>query len=319
GVYGVLFGICVHILLYSRRAPGMTFNLPLLVTAVLMFSMCTIHVSVGLVRGLRAFIDQENIQDGALDYYSAIWLWINIFKQALFATNNIVADGLVIYRCYIVWGSNIRVIIVPSIMLLATSVCAYAAVYNFIKIVPGQDVFATNIAEWGTALFILSLTTNILVTSLIGQLIRILQQLLFLRCKTHSHKYISAVAIIIESGAIYSLSLITLLTLYCLRTNAQYIAYDAHSQIMGIVPTLIIVRVGLGISTEDAATMQSAANKSLTNSTRVALNRAAHVQVRTQVQRMVHVDGETVDNGIEDSEGPGKYSGLYSNPSFGNV
>ena len=47
-------------------------------------------------------------------------------------------------------------------------VCAYLAVYNFSQVHPGDNVFSSNIAGWGTALFSLSLATNIIVTTLIG-------------------------------------------------------------------------------------------------------------------------------------------------------
>lgn len=48
-------------------------------------------------------------------------------------------------------------------------VCGYLAVFNFSQVHPGENVFASNIAEWGTALFSLSLATNIIVTTLIGK------------------------------------------------------------------------------------------------------------------------------------------------------
>jgi len=282
-----------------------------------MFTMSTMHVCVGLVRGLTAFIDRQDAPGGAIGYYAEIWLWISIFKQALYATNNIVADGLVIYRCYIVWGNKVKVIIVPLIMLLATTICAYAAVYNFSKITPGENVFATNIAEWGTALFSLSLATNILVTSLIaGRIYWISRKTKRLLGSKHSQKYQNAVAIIVESGAIYSVSLMTLLILYCLKTNAQYIVYDALAQIMGIVPTLIIVRVGLGVSTQDnTITLHTRGTES--NSTRIAYNRSTDAPIRMQVQRVVHVDGQTTELGDEES---GKHLGLYpSKHSYDNV
>ncbi|KAJ6590068.1 hypothetical protein DFH09DRAFT_1359084 [Mycena vulgaris] len=317
GAYGVLFGICVHILLYSRRGPGKSINMPLLCTAVAMFTMSTMHVCIGLIRGLTAFIDRKGIPDGALIYYEEIWLWISIFKQALYATNNIVADSLVIYRCYMVWGSKFKIIVIPLIMLLATTICAYAAVYNFSKIVPGEDVFATNIAEWGTALFSLSLATNIIVTSLIaGRIYWLARVTRTVLGSKHSNKYQNAVVIIVESGAIYSLSLMTLLILYCSKTNAQYIVYDAQAQIMGIVPTMIIVRVGLGVSTEDTIVTLNTRAGTSTNNTRIAYNRSAHGPVRMEVQRMVHVDGE-----VDDSESTGKHLSLYQSNtgSFGNV
>ncbi|KAJ7671239.1 hypothetical protein DFH06DRAFT_910331, partial [Mycena polygramma] len=247
GGYAVLFGICVHIL-YSRRTPGTPVNMLLLVTAVLMFAMSTIHICIGLARGLTAFIDRTGLPNGASEYYGEIWLWINIFKQALYVTNNIVADSLVIIRCYVVWNFSYRVVAFPVIMLLATSVCGYVAVAQFARLVPGQDVFTTTIAEWGTTLFSLSLSTNIIVTSLIaGRIYWIGRRTK--RLISGAHNYQNTVAIVLESGVIYSVGLVTLLIVYRSGTNAQYIVYDAMAQIMGIVPTMIIVRVGLGLAT----------------------------------------------------------------------
>ncbi|KAF9450830.1 hypothetical protein P691DRAFT_788362 [Macrolepiota fuliginosa MF-IS2] len=42
-------------------------------------------------------------------------------KYFLYVTNNIIADCLVIYRCYMIWGRDKRVIALPVIVLLATS------------------------------------------------------------------------------------------------------------------------------------------------------------------------------------------------------
>lgn len=66
------------------------------------------------------------------------------------------------------------------------------------------------------------------------------------------------------------------------------------------------MRVGLGVSTQDTVTLNTAVNGSSTNNTRVAFNRAAHGPVRMQVQRTVRVDSDTVDSGMEDSESTGK-------------
>ncbi|TFY74920.1 hypothetical protein EWM64_g9092 [Hericium alpestre] len=53
-----------------------------------------------------------------------------------------------------------------------------------------------------------------------------------------------------ESGAIYSTSLIVVLILDYVAPAYCTIAYPAMEQIMGIAPTLIMVRVGLGKSFE---------------------------------------------------------------------
>ncbi|KIJ35026.1 hypothetical protein M422DRAFT_212789 [Sphaerobolus stellatus SS14] len=305
GSYAVLFSICIHILVFG---PKRGVNRNLLVTAVAMFALSTIHVCVDLARAINAFITNSHEPEGASEYYAQIWLWLNIFKQALYATNNILADGLVIYRCYIVWGFHWKIIVLPSIMLIGTTVCGYLAVFNFSQVVPGQNVFALNIAEWGTALFSLSLATNIVVTSLIaGRIWWISRQTQAHVGRKHRQKYNNAVAIILESGAIYSVSQMTLLILYCVKTNAVFIVYDALAQIMGIVPTLIIVRVGLGLTTQE---------NTLIGSTRGTVPRFGTARgtgmagfesrpVPLQVRKVVEIDAdiESTSPGISTSQG----------------
>jgi hypothetical protein len=87
-------------------------------------------------------------------------------------------------------------------------------------------------------------------------------------------------------------------------------------EIQGIVPTLIIVRVGLGVSTQDnTVTLHTRGTES--NSTRIAYSRSTDAPIRMQVQRVVHVDGQTTELGDEES---GKHLGLYpSKHSYDNV
>ena len=86
-----------------------------------------------------------------------------------------------IYRCFIVWGFQWSVLVVPVTMLIGTTskqiyltykilltpvlVCGYRSVYNFSQ---GANLTASTTA-WGDATFILSLLTNLLVTTMIGQ------------------------------------------------------------------------------------------------------------------------------------------------------
>ncbi|KAJ6461249.1 hypothetical protein C8R47DRAFT_108454 [Mycena vitilis] len=69
------------------------------------------------------------------------------------------------------------------------------------------------------------------------------------------------------------MSLLTLLVLYCLKPGVQYIMFDVQAQITGIVPTLIIVRVGLGASTQDTMMASNAGVSPSATTARVALNR----------------------------------------------
>lgn len=45
--------------------------------------------------------------------------------RILIAENSILADCTFIYRCYVVWGGDLRIIILPALLLIASMVCGY--------------------------------------------------------------------------------------------------------------------------------------------------------------------------------------------------
>ncbi|KAG7093245.1 hypothetical protein E1B28_006931 [Marasmius oreades] len=117
----------------------------------------------------------------------------------------------------------------------------------------GQSAFDADVSMCTLIGFAFSLSTNIIVTSLIaGRIWWNAHQLCKLLVGTQpSRLYRRAIAIIVESGAIFSASLLILLVLYSLKFNAVYVS-DSIAQITGIAPTLIIVRVGMGYSVDSS-------------------------------------------------------------------
>ncbi|KAJ7810816.1 hypothetical protein B0H13DRAFT_1927130 [Mycena leptocephala] len=129
---------------------------------------------------------------------------------------NIIADGLVIYRCYAVWNYNKYVVILPIIMLIVTSV--FGVVCQFF---PQSRSF-----------FGLSLATNVVVTVFTASapcsrahLVDLRQSRAYLKTD-EQRRYISVISILVESGDPI---------------------FQMLTQVLGIAPTLIIVRVGLGV------------------------------------------------------------------------
>jgi len=159
----------------------------------------------------------------------------------IYVTNNILADGLLIYRCYVIWGTN-YILIVPVLLLLVTIVFGYSLQLRLF--------------------FILSLTTNLFVSTLtagrIWWITRLASPLLESQTLKRSSK---AVAIVLESGAIYAIAVSIHMVLFHLNLPGDDVAFLALGQIVGIVPTLIIVRVGLGATMEcNMASSESGSN-----------------------------------------------------------
>ncbi|KAJ7155619.1 hypothetical protein C8R46DRAFT_1356096 [Mycena filopes] len=219
GIYFVLFCICMYILL---RRPWNLGTGVLLCTAIALFGLSTAQVVINLVLGA---VDLREI---TIDFRP-----LQTTTIVLYGINNFIADGLVIYRCYCIWNNSARVVVVPVILLIITTV------FGVIPALPSNP------------LFIFSLATNILVTALtVGRIWWIARKGRAYLQADAQRRYSSSAAILIESGALYSATVLAYLimtTIPSARILLQLV-FQMLTQIMGIAPTLIIVRVGMGIS-----------------------------------------------------------------------
>ena len=146
-------------------------------------------------------------------------------------------------------------------------VCGFAQTVYFAKSKEVHSAFAHILQIWNGSLFGLSLATNITVTLLIS--LRVWYMLRDFGGKKY-FPYFKVLLVIIESGMIYSVALICEITLYFLKSNAFYIVYDPIAQLtvspvffpllcccistlrsQAIVPTMIIVLVGLELTSND--------------------------------------------------------------------
>ncbi|KAK7021809.1 hypothetical protein VNI00_017253 [Paramarasmius palmivorus] len=275
GVNTVLFVMCVYVLVRNHKKQEGSINKPLLITSIILYTLCSAHVINDLSQAISAFITYED------------------------------KGGAMIYRLYIVWNYNVKIIVGPLILLAATTGCGGRAVWAFSNIKQGQDTYAIDIYTWGIALFTLSLCQNLLVTSLIaGRIWWCGKKLEATLGRKHTRKYGRAMVIFVESGALYSFFAFLVLITYALKTNSvvselffdslpnadckQFIAYDALAQVMGINPILIIVRVGLGLTSHDT-TYQTTTRQT---DTLFARTRAPRPESRSgiQVHKVTEVD-----------------------------
>lgn len=230
GIYLVLFCICIYILLHRPRNVA---NIILIITAVTLFTLSTMETIFNIILGAGDV-------DGVLsdDMYGQILFAYNM----TFVTNNAVADTLFIYRCFIIWNRNIYVVTLPIITLVVTI------------------VFGVDQSLPLTPFYIITLGNNVLVTGLTaGRIWWIGRQARVHLNPAMQKRYVSSIAIIVESGVIYSAAILTFLILGVIPFTypAADPTVDMLAQIVGIVPTLIIVRVGLEVSVQSTQSNSS--------------------------------------------------------------
>ncbi|KAI9061938.1 hypothetical protein FKP32DRAFT_1575162 [Trametes sanguinea] len=250
GAFTVLYAIAIWILLYREKVRGrMRLNRMLFGTSTVMWVLSVAHLAVDVVRAVQAFVVWGSRQaNGAEAFYDIVSDPTEVAKDVIYITMTLVADSFVTYRLYIVWNRTWWILVLPVLLLIATAIAGYGACAEVGLTQNGNAIFASNLQPWIESFFALSLTTNLLATLLITARImwsnRQLRQYRTKGAPTASHWEV--IETMIQSAAVYSAALASLLGTYLANSNAQYICLDLIQPLIGIVFTLIIIRVGLG-------------------------------------------------------------------------
>ncbi|KZT28121.1 hypothetical protein NEOLEDRAFT_1130097 [Neolentinus lepideus HHB14362 ss-1] len=273
GIYIPVFGASVYILASQEQSSQANrrfmLGTAILFTIVSLETVCT-FVDIFMTSDIMAstpysgetpeIVQEKNISN-----------FIDCFLDALNTTNIIFADGLLIWRCYMVWGRSIVVTIFPVIMLAAGSACGYTMVYLDSQFFLLRLRTAWNLPpppEWtqlekmyeymSVAYYSTTLVTNLLMTSLIAfRIWRINKGLRPHLGPDHGGAYRRIVLAMVETGAIYSACLL-IAVVYDARsaltaTQALGVSRSVVVMISGIAPTLLIVLAGLRRTTEPSA------------------------------------------------------------------
>ncbi|KAF9451585.1 hypothetical protein P691DRAFT_757176 [Macrolepiota fuliginosa MF-IS2] len=229
GMHLVLFFIYLHLVLLNRQAtPKLIFG-----AIVLLFLSCTIDVAFTLdsiVNRLPPAVEQTDL--AALlppDRVNP--------KNLIFVTNNFIADFLLLYRCWMVWGSSYKywVMFIGLFIVAETGVGLYHAIS-----------LGTTISVVGRFYTWAILAINILLTSATaGRIWWISRAYRSALGKRHVQVYRQAVVILLGSGSIYPLGMIIYLALLGFFPLVKYVLVAIPIRLVGIAPTMMIVQVGL--------------------------------------------------------------------------
>ncbi|KAF8815192.1 hypothetical protein BYT27DRAFT_7334053 [Phlegmacium glaucopus] len=193
-------------------------------------------------------------------------LQLYFLETTAFGCCDFIAQSILIYRCWIVWGCNIRVVILPSILAVAYLVIWLVST-SFLSIVSGQVVQPVWSYRLALAALAISMTVNALVTFLIVfKIFRVYHEIMSTSNDqslgaTAGRNFRAVIFIIIESGMIlFSIQLARLLASIFEVTDTGIrilpIIIFIHQMLNGITPTIILVRVSLGLSFHDKESMR---------------------------------------------------------------
>ncbi|KAF8837979.1 hypothetical protein BDN67DRAFT_972184 [Paxillus ammoniavirescens] len=240
GLLTFLFGVTVWALTYQRTSA----KIPRLMlgAACLLFVLGTMHIVVDANHLWQGFITSEDpdifFQDVTKD----------TFKNALYLIETLVGDAIIIYRVYLLWR-RIEFTIIPIIGWMGIVVTGSHTVWSIshLSTTSSSIIFLRQTARWVISFYSTALATNLIATGLLTVKLWIAQrnEAGFLRTSTSNSVVHPILVIVMECGAVYSFSLITMLSSYLSASNSAYIVIDMIGQIIPITFCVIIVRAAM--------------------------------------------------------------------------
>lgn len=254
GIVIVLFFQCVGALLSPANRMKAGIRWVLVAHAVTMFLFITIPVTMNVKTQLvdpyinnREFPGGGASPPGPLGYvYFTYFDGINKFPKIMFPLNQWLADGLLLYRCHIIYATNHRVTAFPCVIYLATIATGIYFIYqNSQPPITSED--ATRQINSGISYISISVSLNIILTLMISiRLIlhsRNIRGALGASAGPTNGLYTAIIATLVESSAPYAVALILYLGPWAANSPATNIFTAVIGDIQVIAPFLITLRV----------------------------------------------------------------------------
>lgn len=243
GVHCVLFALSVMVLVKRNRSDR-NVNTIIATANVILFLVCTTHFVIEF-HHFYTTLQATGVDDFAAETKPLVG------ADILISLADLIGDGILIYRCWLIWGKNYLVVVIPSLCAVSGFACVTVVVYLLLSIDPSAPVAPEQLVPLATAGYSLPLATNVLVTVLIVLRIWYISPASDPNIRgisTPSRIARRAIDIVVESGALYMVTQIIFVALFVTRHPAQAIIGVIAVQIYGIVPTLIIIRATSGSS-----------------------------------------------------------------------
>ncbi|THG93988.1 hypothetical protein EW026_g7390 [Hermanssonia centrifuga] len=228
GVYVVTLGIACRVLFFDNQGMKKRVNWSMVVVVALMAIFSTLDVSLGLRHNLDAFIFYKG-PGGPDAEFDNISYWVNVMKTVDTQMMSLIGDGMLIYRCFVIFSHKWLIIAFPLLMWLANVACSVMII--FITATLRQDTTISQqrlLKPFLYSFFIITIALNLLTTTQRG---------------LPRSRLEKVIRIIIESGMLYTLFVIMTFICELAGSNAIYGVSDVLVVVVGISFNLIIIRV----------------------------------------------------------------------------
>ncbi|KAH6873675.1 hypothetical protein BKA70DRAFT_1577693 [Coprinopsis sp. MPI-PUGE-AT-0042] len=247
GIVFTLFSQCVF-MIASRDRRWMSkwviyYAIALFVAATIGFAGNTLFVQM-------TYIDYRNIPGGPNVFTQTFYAHpVNMVANCAYVFISWIADGLLLYRFTVIYGSSVLFLALPGAVYLA--IIAMSLSLLVATALPGAGFWQTQAVQFGVAYWGLSVALNVGIT------LAIAGRLLHMRSKHQGilsgssnafrpDTYTSVVAMLIESASLYAVWALLFIILYGKGSYVQNYILPSLGQVQSISSLLIIFRVSQG-------------------------------------------------------------------------
>ncbi|KAJ3562861.1 hypothetical protein NP233_g9316 [Leucocoprinus birnbaumii] len=267
GMYLITFVACLQRLLWNKNSfkRFSDINLPMLVVVVFFFISLSLNLSFTLARDIDTFV-YSGIATADLDDQDADW--VKFLKASLILFQLILADIILIYRCWLVWERSLIISLLPFVCWLGALVCSiYASYLEFVLSPSFGGIQEDRFVALFTAFLSFSIILNVYSTckytsyrsgpafahssdvsgAILWRICTVEKgwrppTICSMRDIPQRSRLRMAKRVIIESGLLYTGTVIALFITIICRSNVVFITSAAEIQLTGIAFNLILAR-----------------------------------------------------------------------------
>ncbi|KAJ7725705.1 hypothetical protein B0H16DRAFT_1471733 [Mycena metata] len=246
GLYSGLYILTVYALIYKRGTYG--FNWGIFFALTSMYILSSIHAINAAVLVQFAFVEHGDTIESSIAYIAQPSLPRALLGVIALTINTMIADFVLIWRCWTIWNRNWKIIVFPLICTFVGAGLGFRGIAAQVAFVDNPLSSPATYTNFGNAYFGLILATTTSATSLV--IFRIFKKTE--KSMRKSMGYDRVVEVVVESAVLYLVALVVYIPLSVLgMANVSY-PQSLVAQLTGIAPTLLVARVAFGLSRPEA-------------------------------------------------------------------
>ncbi|KAG2159556.1 uncharacterized protein EDB93DRAFT_1218323 [Suillus bovinus] len=246
GFSTLMFIGTVWALAYKQRIQDV--SRPIIVVAILLFILSTAHMVVNIIRvedGLVKY--RDTILGGPVAFFADPSQYTFTIGNVLYGLQTLLGDGVLIYRCYVVWQS-VLVIVVPSMLWCSVAVSVIAVNYTFSQIKSDSSQIYENErgapAHWVNVFYVSTIATNLLSSGLLAYRVWMIERDVS-PGRARKNNMMPIVRVLVDSAVLYSVALLTALITYARSNNGQLVIHEMVTPIISIAFYMVLIRVAI--------------------------------------------------------------------------